>query len=271
LKDDEPEQFVKRLRKLKISRVSVQGQPFMLRVLEGRCHIGEGILEALVPSSIKQQKDFAKLLLLHEIVHDWQVLRNTNHPNIGRAGFVLEHIDYLADVFAVRLLVNVDVFRGGSHTVENIRDRVGHWLDMVLHGITAFDQAEQGQVKMDRLAERRLRRYLLWHVQRARACTLETPKQFDQMMASALTVEMAPLTGWLDAKRWEKMVRDTLTDTELCIAIDGRLIREAKRQGFDPDALIDAIREYQHQRAHTEVYAVVDQHRSALMPWTLEE
>jgi len=270
LKDDERDKFVKRLRKIKIARDYVEGEPFRLRVLEGRCQIGEGILEVLVPSTPEQQRDFVKLLLLHEVVHDWQILRNTNHPNIGKAGFVLEHIDYVADVFAVRVLVNVDLHRGGLHVRENIRGRVGHWLDMVLHGITAFDQAEQGKVKMDRLAERRLRRYLLWHVQKARACTIETAEQFDRLMESALTVEMAPLTGWLDAKRWEKMVRDSLPDSELCIAVDGRLIREARRQGFDPDALIEAIREYRHKQAHDEVYAVVDQHRAELMPWTSE-
>jgi hypothetical protein len=271
LNENEREKFVRRLEKIRISRDEIEGQPFELRVLEGRCRIGEGILEALVSSTPQQQKDFAKLLLLHEIVHDWQVLRNTNHPNIGQAGFVLEHIDYLADVFAVRVLVNVDLHRGGLDVRQNIRVRVLHWLDMLLRGITAFDQAEQGNVQMERLAERRLRRYLLWHVQKARAMTLETPKQFERMMESTLTVEMAPLTGWLDAKRWEKMVRDSLPVTELCIAIDGKLIREGQRAGFEPQILFDAIRTYMHEQAHAQVYAVVNQHRDHLMPWTSED
>lgn len=272
LNETDKENFVKRLRKIRIlhEHDGVEGQPFRLRVLQAQCQLGEGILEALVSSTAQQQKDFAKLLLLHEIVHDWQILRNTNHPNIGKAGFVLEHIDYLADVFAVRVLVNLELDRGGADAQENIQKRVLYWLDMVLHGIAAFDQAEQGKEKIDRLAERRLRRYLLWHVQRARASTIETSKQFDCMMESALTVEMAPLTGWVDAERWEKMVRDTLPDTELCIAIDGKLIREDRRSGFEPDVLFEAIRTYAHEKARNQVYAVVDQHRTFLVPWTLE-
>lgn len=270
LSNDERARFVKRLRKLKIARESIDEQPFQLRVLEGECHIGAGILQALVRSTTQQQKDFAKLLLLHEVVHDWQALRNTNHPNIGRAGFVLEHIDYLADMFAVRTLVNVDLHRGGLDVQENMRRRVEHWLDMVLHGIAAFDRAEQGDDKMERLAERRLRRYLLWHVQRARARTIENVAHFESMMTSALTVELAPLTGWIDAKRWEKMVRGSLPDTELCIAIDGRLIRESRRAGFEPEVLVDAVRAYDRERIQKEVYAVVDQYRAILMAWTQE-
>lgn len=265
------EKFVRRLKKLKISRDEMDEQPFEMRAVEGTCRIGEGILHALVTSTPQQQKDFAKLLLLHEVVHDWQVLRNTNHPNIGQAGFVLEHVDYLADVFAVRLLVNIDVHRGGLNVRENLRTRVQHWLDMVLHGIAAFDQAEQGADRMERLAERRLRRYLLWHVQKARALTIETPDQFTQLMESALTVEMAPLSGWIDVTRWEKMVQDCVPKTELVIAIDGKLIREGVRAGFDPQELLEAIWTYSHKRAHAQVYAVVNQNRPALMPWTAED
>lgn len=264
-------EFVKRLENLTIDREDVRGQPFELRTLEGVCRIGEGILEALINSARQQRKDFAKLLLLHELVHDMQILRNTNHDNIGTAGFVLEHVDYLADVFAVRVLINVELSRGGPDARRNLRARVQHWLDMVLHGITAFDRAEQRGKQMERLPERRLRRYLLWHVQKARALTLETPKQFERMMNSSLTVELAPLTGFIDTKRWEKMVRDCLPTTALCIAIDGKLIRQRLRDGFDPQALFDGIRTYEHDKAHKQVYAVVNENRDALMPWTQEK
>lgn len=271
LDKEEAKKFVRRLKKLRIADDEALGQPFEMRAVEGRCCLGEGILHALVESTPQQQKDFAKLLLIHEVVHDLQDLRNTNHPNIGQAGFVLEHIDYLADVFAVRLLVNVELHRGGVNAHENIRARVLYWLDMVLHGITAFDKAEQGDTQMERLAERRLRRYLLWHVQKARALTIETQDHFAQLMQSSLTVEMAPLTGWIDVKRWEKMVQDCGTRVELCMAIDGKLIREGQRAGFEPEELFAAIRHYDHASAHKQVYAVVNQNRTALMPWITED
>lgn len=270
LSDDERTRFIKRLGKLKIMRNSVEGQPFQLRVHEGECFLGEGILNALVPSKPEQQKDFAKLLLLHEILHDWQALRNTNHSLVGRAGFVLEHIDYLADVFAVQTLVHVDLDHNEPPTGNAVRSSALKWLDMVLHGIEAFDKAEQGPVKMVRLAERRLRRYLLWHIQFARARTIETEKHFDDMMQSSLTVELAPLEGWVDAKRWEKMVKGALSDTELCIAVDGRLVRADRRPNFNPESLVEALLAYDRAGAHKQVNAVVDQERDKLMPWTKE-
>ncbi|HRI65290.1 MAG TPA: hypothetical protein PK156_13670, partial [Polyangium sp.] len=270
LRNGERATFISRLKELRILPDQVEKQPFQLRVQEGECFLGEGILHALVQSTPEQQKDFAKLLLLHEILHDWQELRNTNHSLIGRAGFVLEHIDYLADVFAVQTLVNVDLQRTEANTTTQLRTCVRQWLNMVLHGIEAFDKAEQGNEKMSRLAERRLRRYLLWHVQFARARTIKTATHFERMMQSSLTVELAPLEGFVDAKRWEKMINGALSDTELCIAVDGRLVREGSRPDFSPEALIEALLAYDRQGAHKHVNAVVDQHRDKLMPWTKE-
>ncbi len=270
LNDAQRKQFVTKLGKMKIVSDNVDKQPFQLRVHENECFLGEGILHALVSSSPEDQKQFAKLVLLHEILHDWQSLRSTNHSLIGRAGFVLEHIDYLADVFAVQTLVNVDLHRGGAEARENVRTILLGWIDRVLQGIAAFDQAEQGSGPMVRLAERRVRRYLLWHVQWARARTIETVTHLERLLASSLTVELAPLAGWIDEHRWEKMVRNALKDTELCIAADGLLVRATKGQDFDPEALLEAIRTYDAKRAHKEVNVVVDEHRAKLMPWTQE-
>jgi hypothetical protein len=270
LNDVQRKQFIMKLRDLKIVPDSVDKQPFQLRVHEGECFLGDGILHALVSSSPEEQKHFAKLVLLHEVLHDWQSLRSTNHSLIGRAGFVLEHIDYLADVFAVQTLVQVDLDRGGANAHENVRAILRDWIDRVLQGIAAFDQAEQGDGPMVRLAERRVRRYLLWHVQWARARTIKTVKHLERLLGSNLTVELAPLAGWIDEHRWEKMVRNALKDTELCIAADGLLVRATKSQDFDPEALLEAIRTYNHERAHKEVNAVVDEQRAKLMPWTQE-
>lgn len=267
----ERELFINRLQELTILPDQVDKQPFQLLLQEGECRLGEGILHALVLSSPVQQKQFAKLLLLHEILHDLQGLRHTNHSLIGRAGFVLEHIDYLADVFAVRTLVHVDVEKNDDETNGNVRASARKWIDMVLHGIEAFDKAEQGPEKMERLAERRLRRYLLWHVQFSRIRTIRTQTHFDRVMTSHVTVELAPLSGWVDAKRWEKMVNETLEDTELCIAVDGRLVRAGKGSDFLPYRLLQALLAYSRAGAQKEVNAIVDQHRAVLMPWTQEK
>jgi hypothetical protein len=47
----------------------------------------------------------------------------------------------------------------------------------------AFDRAEHGS-RIGRLAERRLRRYLIWHLQLARARTIRPPRMW---MRSSLT------------------------------------------------------------------------------------
>ncbi|MGK3997472.1 hypothetical protein [Sorangium sp. So ce1024] len=266
LPDSDREKFIARLQQLDQARQARDDDAFELRALEGHYTLGEGLLEALRGSTPQQQQDFAKLLLLHELVHDWQTLRSTNHRAVGRACFVLEQVDGAADAFAVRALMNMELDIGGPRARDHVRERLQHWLKMVLHGIASFDIMEQGH-KMDRLAERRLRRYLIWHLQLARAATLRDAEHLDAMLRPSLTVELAPLAGHIDTERYEKVVTRGLPSTELFCSIGGYLIRQASCANFDPAALVDAVRTYAHEPIQKAMVFLVDEHRAKLAPW----
>jgi len=260
------EKFIDRLTRLDQANGTRTDDAFRLRVIEGHYTLGEGLLQALLNSTAQQQKDFAKLLMLHELIHDWQDLRSTNYSAVGRACFVLEQVDYAADAFAVRTLMKMELDRGGEAAREEVRVRLQRWLEMVLHGISSFDIMEQG-MRMDRLPERRLRRYLLWHLQLARAATLRDPSHVDKMLRPLLTVELAPLAGRLDTERYDKVVTRALPDTELFCAIDGHLVRQGRRPGFEPGDLVDAVRTYAHDPIQKAMVFLVDEHRAKLARW----
>lgn len=266
LTEEGRKKYIERLGALQLSAETREDQPFELRVVEDRYTLGQGILQALARSTEEQQRSFAKLLLLHELIHDTQGLRSTNYASIGRACFVLEQVDYAADVFALQAIMNMELDVDGQRAHEEVAQRLHGWIEMILHGIESFDLMEQG-LKMARLAERRLRRYLLWHLQLARAATVKRATDVEEMMRSPLTVELAPLAGHIDTKEHDKVVTRALPETELFIAIGGRLVRAPSRARFEPGTLVEAVRTYSHEPIQQIMRAVVNEHRAELAPW----
>jgi hypothetical protein len=266
LRKDERQAFVEAVKGMDLVLDCVEEQPFQVRRLQKRCQLGAGILQAIVGMKREEQRDFAKLVLLHEFVHDWQNLKSTNHSLVGLAGFVLEQVDYWADAFAVHTLVNMDL-DFNKRKQQNVGACVQHWIGMVLKGIEAFDRMEQRGPRMKHLTERRLRRYLLWDLQFARAMTLQNSADANEMLRSALAVELAPVAGWLNSKRHEKVLKHALKETELFISVDGRLLRARELPGYSVEELVEAVRKYEHARVHEVMYAVVDGNRDKLARW----
>jgi SMODS-associated and fused to various effectors sensor domain len=268
LRGTERDKFVALVKEMELVRESIEEQPFQLRVLRGKCHLGNGILEAIVKMPPEQQQDFAKLVMLHELVHDTQNLRSTNHSLVGIAGFVLEEVDYMADAFAVQTLARMEMAMNKRERT-NASKAVSRWINMVLRGIQAFDEMEQRGDRITHLTERRLRRYLLWDLQAARAMTIKEPADADEMLSSALAVELAPLAGWLHPTRHEKVVKHALGKTELFIAVNGRLVRPSSLPGYTVQDLVEMVRTYKHADVQEVMYAVVDGdgNREKLVPW----
>lgn len=264
LPEKDREKFIQEMGLLKLSKESKKDEPFELRVIEGRYQLGEGILQAFIGSTQQEQADFAKLVLLHEMLHDWQRLRSTNYESIGRACFVLEQIDYAADVFALGAIMNMELDQDGPRAHKEVSRRLTRWIGMVLHGIRAFDMVEQGS-KMDRLPERRLRRYLLWHLQLARAATVRKAADVAELLNASLTIELAPLLGRIDTERFDKVVLRAVPETELFIDINGYLVRANKR--FDLGRLVDDIRNHRQDAVQSLMVKVVDEHRDVLARW----
>lgn len=244
------------------------GQPeFSLSLAHGTLSFGEGLLEALRDGEPELQGRFAQLLLLHELFHDPQGIRSTNYYEVGRAGVVLEAVDFTADVFALRAGLSGALRRLAmpAPRVEELQREVTRWLDAVLYGIEAFDRWQHGG-RIGELADRRLRRYLTWHLQRARGETIRSAADVATLLGPAVTVELAPLRARLD-HRFDRLVIEALPATELFAAVSGRLIRHAKQPGFDPGALVEAVRTYDAAGIQRAMCYVIDQNRPALVPW----
>jgi hypothetical protein len=256
--------FLRRLRAL--HHAAPDRADFSLSLAHGTFSFGAGLLEAVRQAAPDRQRRLAILLVLHELFHDRQELRSTNHDDVGRAGVVLEAVDFAADIFALRVATSIALRRlRPASSPAAMRDEAVSWFDAVLFGIQAFDQWQHGTPIAD-LADRRLRRYLTWHLQRVRAETLETAAHLDTLLASSITVELAPIHARLD-HRFDRHVRSALPSTELFVAIDGRLIRRGKQPGFDPGVLIDAVRTYDSAAIRAVMRSVVGESRALLVPW----
>lgn len=255
--------FIQRLKELELH--DAEGDEFTLSVAQRKLSLGVGLLEALRNGTPERQRDFIRLFVLHESLHDLQGVRTTNYLEIGRAGVVLEDVDFVADLFALRALVRVEYRRGGETAAANARAILLRLLDAALYGVEAFDLMAHGE-RIAALPERRLRRYLIWHLERARANAVDTPAHAETLLAGLLTAELAPLAGYLD-DRYDRIVRHSLRETEFFASLDGHLVRHGPRPGFEPGRLVEAIRGYNRTAIENAMHFVVNENRAILVPW----
>jgi hypothetical protein len=244
-----------------------EGDAFVLRIAQREMSLGRGLLQALRGTDGAVLRRFAQLLLLHELYHDGQDLRTSNYAEIGRAGVVLEEVDFWADAFALETLIAWDLRQGGPRAQSRASEIAANWIDTAIFVIEAFDRFEQG-TRIDRLAERRLRRYLIWHLQYQRAATVRGRDDIHQMFGDRLFVELAPLDGSLDA-RGDKLVKQALLGrTEIFAVLRGHLVRRGPRPDFEPGNLVKAVREFGRDQIRKTMQVLVEDHRSVLTPWT---
>lgn len=91
---------------------------FKLSIAQGELHLALGLLEAISKLDDAKISDLTRLFVLHELVHDAQGLLTTNFAGVGRASVALEQVDYLADAFALRTLIRLEVRQGGARANE---------------------------------------------------------------------------------------------------------------------------------------------------------
>ena len=254
--------FVEKLKLLKLAP-QPDGDEFELFVHEGRLALGRGLLDALAAQDDDVAERIVSLVVLHEVYHERQNLESSTYFGIGRAGFALEEVDYAADAFAAETLVRWTV----RETNSDVAGTSVHVLRAVLVGIEVFDRFEQG-ARIERLAERRLRRYLIWHLQHVRSMTVRTLDHLAELFSQRLVAEMAPLISYLDA-RYEKTVSKTLPSTEIVVAVNGVLARTTPSVGYDPAQLVEALRTYKLDTVAGILKLVRDSHKPTLIPWAV--
>lgn len=267
LPDTHPDRkaFLDRLKPLEISR-DPQGQIFRLTVLEDRIELGAGLLQAATRLDEEDQKRFSHILLLHELLHFEQGLFHSNYADIGRAGVALEEVDYLADAFSIETVLS---WRSRRDPGVNLKELTCQYIRTALRGMQAFDEMEQGP-QMIRLAERRLRRYLIWHFQLQRAGTIRDMKDARAMLRGRVVLELAPLAGTLD-RRYDKFVKGTVFDeevsTELVVICNGTLARIGRNSSLNLESLIEDVRRFDHTEIQKAMRHAVETKRKEFVPW----
>lgn len=261
LGEDGAHVMIERLRSLQF-RPDGDGDAFRLSILQRHVALGDGLLDVLRTLAEADQTRIAQLLLVHEIHHFDQSIQSTDYMDIGRAGVALEEVDFWADVFSLSVLGRWAHRRAPELTFREI---FLEYLDSLLLGLEAFDRAEAGS-RLTRLPERRLRRYLLWYLQRARASTVTSIADMDAMFRARLIAELAPLRGSLD-RRWDKVVERSLPTTEFVVVFDGILHRFHQQPGFEPSGLVEAVRAFNGSALRKAMDFVIGKCSDHLVPW----
>ena len=244
-----------------------QGDAFEVDPLSGTLTVGPGLLHPLADLDPDVLARLGQLFTLHEVVHVDQGIESHNYRGIGRSGVVLEDVDFWADAFAVGTAALHEVARNGDAGADRCGDILVAHVDAHISAMRAFDQMEQGAQVLRVLPERRLRRYLIWFLQRARARAVRAPEHIRALLDDRLFVELAPLRGRLD-QRYDKIVESALQITTLSFAIGGRARRVAPLpENFTPSLLVDAVRSFDDGAIDRAVRFVVNENRDHLVPW----
>ncbi|PSM32295.1 SAVED domain-containing protein [Haliangium sp. UPWRP_2] len=267
-------QLLERLRSLKWEPEPA-GHDFRLSVLRDHVQLGDGLLEALVHLPEEQQVRIGQLVLLHELLHFDQGLYHSNFHDIGRSGVALEEVDYIADVFSLETLsrwllrCTSEAPSPGSQSgpTNPIAAITCGLITAALRGMQAFDVMEQGAY-LHRLSERRLRRYLIWHFQLARADSLRSVPDLARLFGRSVVLELAPLDGFLD-KDFDKHVRQTLPNrTQLVIVCEDTVRRFSHHERLlNLDVLLTSLRTFAHDVVQSAMRHVVEAEHHSFIPW----
>jgi hypothetical protein len=259
LSSSEAEAVLTRLRSLKPA-ATPEGSAFALHFLEDHLSFGDGLLDALRGEPKDVLKRAAGLFVVHEVYHVGQGLLSTNFAGIGRAGVALEEIDYWADAVAVGALAKNAVARSATPSSAAVQH-----IEAAIRCMEAFDRAEQG-LPIKRLPERRLRRYLIWHLQLARARTVRSAESIDELFADRVVVELAPLHGSLDA-RDDKIVQGVPGDCSMSVVVRRKLTRYYPNPHLAPTLLVEAVRCFDWKVLGDAMDHVVNEKPGLMAPW----
>jgi hypothetical protein len=253
--------FLAELKKIVVSQ-EPEGADFRLDVLGKNLSFGKGLLEALREVDAAILRRIGPLLFLHEQYHFGQKINLTNYREIGRAGVALEELDFWADALSLECTTSL-AFRISGKPMNELA--MGN-IDAALLCMQAFDQYEYGK-PLQHLYERRLRRYLIWHLQKERTNYLKKRSDLSDLLRDRMILELAPLAGHLDS-RFDKIVKGPLQRSELFIVIGKRLLRHSSGVNLDIAGLVKAVQHFDWVTLQSVMKYLVNENPDVLLAWT---
>jgi hypothetical protein len=186
-----------------------------------------------------RMRDFARLFLWHEYIHDWQGVTAYTAREIGQLPNCLERTDYFADAYA--LFHQIDfLLRRTPEGAADAKRLVKLLIDQTGVALRSFWVFEPS-APFDEMQERRLRRYLNWYWRRAQF--LEAPDLTSalRLLANQPCIEISGLRRKMGGgNRINVVIREARGFNRLHIGImleDGRL----ERRGSSADASIEEL------------------------------
>lgn len=185
-----------------------------------------------------------RIFFAHEYIHRFQGVSGSLATGIGRFGLCLEHVDYVADAYA---LLHEAAFEPGARDLSDL-------VDEMLQSLWAFD-IDSGI----NWPVRRLRRYLNWYWQWA--VLHNRPQSPPAILATPPRIEMAGLDQFLEGPRHMVNLETGQfgRDLELAIVIEtGELVRLPSAPTLPLAEMVGAFIDHNHERLKSLFLAVFE-------------
>lgn len=207
-----------------------------------------------------RMRDFARLFLWHEYIHDWQGVTAYTARDIGQLQNCLERADYFADAYA--LFHQIDFL--GRRTPEGVADAnrlVKLLIDQTGVALRSFWVFEPS-APFDEMQERRLRRYLNWYWRRAQFLEAPDLASAFRLLARQPCIEISGLRRKMGGgNRINVVIREPRGFNRLHIGImleDGRLERRGSSADASIEELLRAFSEHDRDAIERFFNALVD-------------
>ncbi|MFP2904313.1 SAVED domain-containing protein [Pyxidicoccus sp. 3LFB2] len=221
-------------------------------------------------------KECVRLFLVHEVFHVRQGgLTSYNYSGSGRAGFVLEAVDYDADAVAIQVALAWREAKQGGTVKDAGRTKTREAIIWnLLESLRIFEQERP----VRDLSERRLRRYLIWLFHVCRLSILARNQLAQEAGLDRVTIEIAGLRTFPDPHESYSQQRVRLQDEdereplELAVYFQRQLVRENGERTWVVD-LLEALSRWDERppeeareamRLHFERF--FDRHRELIRP-----
>jgi|GEM_PF-1486573 len=211
--------------------------------------LGLGALRERLQSQ-EDWKECLRLFLIHEAFHVRQGgLSSYNYRGIGRTGFVLEAADYDADAVGVEVALAWRKAKQGG-TVKDVGQV--KTLESIVWNSLEILRVFEPERPVRELAERRLRRYLIWlfHACRFSVLASRAPDAEVRDELERVTVELVGLPAFRDPHEsyFQQRVRLSLEDSReevmLALYFRHRLVRMDNQRAWVEDLLL-ALRDWE--------------------------
>jgi hypothetical protein len=202
---------------------------------------------ATFPDDVQLRRAF-RLFLFHEYVHDYQTLTATTAKEVGKFGSVLEHIDYVADSYA--LLHELAYQQEEALSPGQLKGALDELIEVMLCALWAFAPTA-GSSRWD---VRQLRRFMNWYWRQVQVRRAPGLAEALQLLSSVPRVEIGGLAQFARGRRVLVALDRTDPSTHLELGLlleDDRLFRQGETANTSIRELLAAFQGGRHKEIQT--------------------